>query len=328
MDPGEGWHDARVTPYGPLTPRPRDRGPALRAGDLRGHEGLPARRRLDLDVPPGGQRRADGALEPPARAPGAPARRLRRRPSRPWSSVDRRWVPESAGRRASTSDRSCSPPRRSSASGPAQHVTFMVIASPAGAYFSKGVKPITLWLTTEYTRAGRGGMGAAKTGGNYAVVARRPAGGHGPRLRPGGLPRRPGAPVRRGARRHEHVLRLRRRPHRHPGATARSSRASPAPASSSSPARSATRSRSAGSPSTSGVTGVTSGEIIEVFACGTAAVVTPVGCPKWDGGQTPESAPRRRGDHADPPGAGRHPVRPRGRHVRLDAQGRLRPAGS
>ena len=52
---------------------------------------------------------------------------------------------------------------------PAQHVpTFMVIASPAGAYFKGGLKPVTLWLSEEYTRAGRGGMGAAKTGGNYA----------------------------------------------------------------------------------------------------------------------------------------------------------------
>ena len=60
---------------------------------------------------------------------------------------------------------------------PAQHVTFMVIASPAGAYFKGGVKPVTLWLTTEYTRAGRGGMGAAKTGGNYAssLVAQQEA---------------------------------------------------------------------------------------------------------------------------------------------------------
>ena len=60
---------------------------------------------------------------------------------------------------------------------PAQHVTFMVIASPAGAYFKGGVKPVTLWLTEEYTRAGRGGMGAAKTGGNYAssLVAQQEA---------------------------------------------------------------------------------------------------------------------------------------------------------
>src|SRR4029078_9564752 len=53
---------------------------------------------------------------------------------------------------------------------PAQHVTFMVIASPAGAYFKGGVKPVTLWLTEEYTRAGRGGMGAGKTRGNYASL--------------------------------------------------------------------------------------------------------------------------------------------------------------
>ena len=60
---------------------------------------------------------------------------------------------------------------------PAQHVTFMVIASPAGAYFKGGVKPVTLWLTEDYTRAGRGGMGAAKTGGNYAssLVAQQEA---------------------------------------------------------------------------------------------------------------------------------------------------------
>src|SRR3954452_18786781 len=64
---------------------------------------------------------------------------------------------------------------------PSQHVTFMVIASPAGAYFKGGVKPLTLWLTEEYTRAGRGGMGAAKTGGNYAssLVAQQEATEHG-----------------------------------------------------------------------------------------------------------------------------------------------------
>ena len=64
---------------------------------------------------------------------------------------------------------------------PAQHVTFMVIASPAGAYFKGGLKPVSLWLTEEYTRAGRGGMGAAKTGGNYAssLVAQQEATAHG-----------------------------------------------------------------------------------------------------------------------------------------------------
>jgi branched-chain amino acid aminotransferase len=43
-----------------------------------------------------------------------------------------------------------------------------VIASPAGAYFSGGVAPVSIWLSTDYARAGKGGTGAAKTGGNYA----------------------------------------------------------------------------------------------------------------------------------------------------------------
>jgi branched-chain amino acid aminotransferase len=60
---------------------------------------------------------------------------------------------------------------------PAKHVTFMVIASPAGAYFAKGLKPVSILLSEHYTRAGAGGMGAAKTGGNYAssLVAQQEA---------------------------------------------------------------------------------------------------------------------------------------------------------
>ncbi|PJJ71329.1 branched-chain amino acid aminotransferase [Diaminobutyricimonas aerilata] len=50
----------------------------------------------------------------------------------------------------------------------AEKVNYYVIASPAGAYFSGGVNPVNIWLSTQYNRAGRGGMGAAKTGGNYA----------------------------------------------------------------------------------------------------------------------------------------------------------------
>jgi branched-chain amino acid aminotransferase len=51
---------------------------------------------------------------------------------------------------------------------PAHKVAYYVIASPAGAYFHGGVAPVSIWLSTEYARAGRGGTGAAKTGGNYA----------------------------------------------------------------------------------------------------------------------------------------------------------------
>ncbi|WP_233809070.1 branched-chain amino acid aminotransferase [Paraburkholderia sp. HP33-1] len=52
---------------------------------------------------------------------------------------------------------------------PANRFTFCVIASPAGAYFKGGAKPITVWVSEHYTRAAKGGTGAAKCGGNYAA---------------------------------------------------------------------------------------------------------------------------------------------------------------
>jgi branched-chain amino acid aminotransferase len=51
---------------------------------------------------------------------------------------------------------------------PSREYQFLLFASPAGAYFSGGVKPVRIWLSENYARAGKGGTGAAKTGGNYA----------------------------------------------------------------------------------------------------------------------------------------------------------------
>ena len=64
---------------------------------------------------------------------------------------------------------------------PANEYLFMVIASPAGAYFPGGVKPVSVWLSEEYVRAAPGGTGEAKCSGNYAssLVAQAEAAGHG-----------------------------------------------------------------------------------------------------------------------------------------------------
>jgi branched-chain amino acid aminotransferase len=51
---------------------------------------------------------------------------------------------------------------------PSSEVTFILIASPSGSYFPSGVKPVTVWLSEDFSRAAPGGTGAAKTGGNYA----------------------------------------------------------------------------------------------------------------------------------------------------------------
>jgi len=46
---------------------------------------------------------------------------------------------------------------------------FFIILSPVGAYYPEGFDPIKIWVTTEYVRAVRGGVGQAKTAGNYAA---------------------------------------------------------------------------------------------------------------------------------------------------------------
>ncbi|MDQ1530661.1 MAG: branched-chain amino acid aminotransferase [Microbacteriaceae bacterium] len=163
----EGWHDARVVPYGPLS---LDPAAAVLHYAQEIFEGLKA------------YRHADGSIW--AFRPEANARRLQRSavrlalPELPEGhflaaieqlvSIDSEWVP--------------SAPETSLYLRPfviaseaflgvrsAHRVDFHVIASPAGAYFSGGVKPVTIWLSEDYTRAARGGMGAAKTGGNYAA---------------------------------------------------------------------------------------------------------------------------------------------------------------
>ena len=50
---------------------------------------------------------------------------------------------------------------------PSNHATYVVITTPASAYFNPN-KAVTVWISTEYVRAAPGGTGAAKTGGNYA----------------------------------------------------------------------------------------------------------------------------------------------------------------
>jgi branched-chain amino acid aminotransferase len=52
---------------------------------------------------------------------------------------------------------------------PSSTYCYLLIASPAGPYFRGGLKPVSVWLCTEYVRAAPGGTGAAKFAGNYAA---------------------------------------------------------------------------------------------------------------------------------------------------------------
>jgi branched-chain amino acid aminotransferase len=46
---------------------------------------------------------------------------------------------------------------------------FFIILSPVGAYYPEGFNPVKIWVTSQYVRAVRGGVGEAKTAGNYAA---------------------------------------------------------------------------------------------------------------------------------------------------------------
>jgi branched-chain amino acid aminotransferase len=52
---------------------------------------------------------------------------------------------------------------------PAKRYKFLVILSPAGNYFKSGAPAVSIWISKDYTRAAPGGTGAAKCGGNYAA---------------------------------------------------------------------------------------------------------------------------------------------------------------
>ena len=165
--PDAGWHDARITAYGPLTLDPAT---AVLHYAQEIFEGLKAYRHADGSV---------WTFRPEAN--GARLIRSARRlalPELPVADfvatvdalvkVDERWVPDGAGEKSLYLRPFMFASEAFLGVRPAKHVTYMVIASPAGAYFPGGLEPVSLLVAEHHTRAAIGGMGAAKTGGNYA----------------------------------------------------------------------------------------------------------------------------------------------------------------
>ena len=52
---------------------------------------------------------------------------------------------------------------------PSHTYRFFTILSPVGAYYPEGFNPVKIWVTDQYVRAVRGGLGEAKTPANYAA---------------------------------------------------------------------------------------------------------------------------------------------------------------
>ena len=287
---GQGWHDGKVVEYGPITLMPSA---AVLHYAQEIFEGLKA------------YRHEDGSVW--AFRPEANAQRMARSASRlalpqlpeedfigslrALVEVDQEWVPAFGEGEKSLYLR---PFMYASESflgvRPAKEVTYSLIASPAGAYFSGGLKPVTLWLSTQYARAGAGGTGAAKCGGNYASSL---AG----QLE--GMEHGCDQVVFLDSSTHTYIEEL--------GGmnlffVMKDGRIV-TPALTGSILEGVTRSSILELSKELGLDpreerieieqwkdGVRSGEITEIFACGTAAVVTPVGELRWEGGSAPSTA--------------------------------------
>lgn len=160
-----GWHDARLEPYGTFAMAPSAM--VLHYGQAI-FEGLKAYRQPDGSIacfrPDVNARRFQNSARRLA-MPELPEE-LFLESIRQLLSVDDRWVPAAGGEDSLYLRPFMFADEAVLGVKPADSYKFLLIASPAGAYFPNSVK---VWLSTEYVRAAPGGTGAAKVAGNYAA---------------------------------------------------------------------------------------------------------------------------------------------------------------
>ena len=166
-DAGEGWHDPRIVPYGPIEMEPSAM--CLHYGQSV-FEGMKAYRTADdrilLFRPEKNMARLNVSNErlcipqiDEEFAKNAIAKLV---------AIEKDWVPHAEGTSLYI---------RPFIFGidpqvgvhPASHLLFIVICSPVGAYYPEGLNPVKIYVEKNYVRAVRGGMGYTKTAGNYAA---------------------------------------------------------------------------------------------------------------------------------------------------------------
>ncbi|MGY1694927.1 MULTISPECIES: branched-chain amino acid aminotransferase [unclassified Geodermatophilus] len=164
---GRGWHDARLTPYAPLQVDPATA--ALHYAQSI-FEGLKAYAQPDGSV---------ATFRPEANAArfARSARRLAMPPVPEEAFLaavdalvdsDRDWVPTGPDQTLYLRPYQLATEPFLGVR-PANEYLFLVIASPAGAYFPRGVQPVSVYLSEDYIRAAPGGTGDVKCAGNYAA---------------------------------------------------------------------------------------------------------------------------------------------------------------
>ena len=169
-DSENGWHDARIEPFGPLVLHPA--ATVFHYG-AEIFEGLKAYRRPDGDVqlfrPWENIKRLNNSAERlslPQVDEEFALEALKK-----FVALEKDWVPSAPG---------TSLYLRPFLFGNDEtlgvhtihHAKYVVIASPVGAYYAEGLNPVKIMIETEDVRAVRGGTGYTKCGGNYAASMR------------------------------------------------------------------------------------------------------------------------------------------------------------
>ena len=166
----DGWHDARVVPYGPISMSPA--ASVLHYG-TEVFEGLKAYRTPDGGVqlfrPWENVARLNRSCERLGLPQIDPEDGLQA--IRTVVDIDRDWVPSDPGTSLYIRPFMFSLDPTLALHG-VHEAMFVIILSPSGSYFKDGLKPVPIMVETEDVRAVRGGTGEAKCGGNYAAANR------------------------------------------------------------------------------------------------------------------------------------------------------------
>ncbi|XID91308.1 branched-chain amino acid aminotransferase [Paenibacillaceae bacterium WGS1546] len=166
-DAGAGWHDPRIVPYQPISLDPAAKvfhygqtvfeglkayrtaeGPILMFRPFKNLQRL-NRSNARLTIPPLDEDLVMDALK-----------RLLK--------LDEEWIPTEDGTSLYVRPFVISTEAALGVS-PSEKYLFMIILSPVGSYYEEGIDPVSIYVEPDYVRAVAGGVGNAKTGGNYAA---------------------------------------------------------------------------------------------------------------------------------------------------------------
>lgn len=164
---GKGWHDARIVPYGNISLDPSAM--VFHYGQEM-FEGLKAYKDENNNVylfrPDMNAKRANDSNDRLC-IPQIPEEDFVEA-VKAVVDVDRDWVPTDPGTSLYIRPFVIATDEFLGVA-PSQRYLFIIILSPSGAYYESGLEPVGIWIEDEFVRAVKGGMGFAKTGGNYAA---------------------------------------------------------------------------------------------------------------------------------------------------------------